>query len=287
MRLRMPPESSSQSSFDFAQRVGAIYRTLGAKVEPEVNIGGTRIDLLVTEHNESGAPVRRAIECKALRRMPVGVDIVSSYAALFNLLKEKGLVDAAAIVSYTGFTPPARAITDQGNWGLELINFAVLQQRVEGLSPLVEQAERELAQEAQQKAKAESQPLRIFVVMPFSQQYADVYILGIREVAERLGFVVERADEIEHNFIVNEVIGKQIGQCDIVIGEVSEPNPNVYYEIGYSHALNKPTILIARAATELPFDTQQFNHIFYASIVDLRERLTKRLLATASDSTTT
>lgn len=100
------------------------------------------------------------------------------------------------------------------------------------------------------------------------------------------GFAVWATDEIEHNSIVIEVIRKQIGQCDIVIGEVSEPNVNVYYEVGYAHALEKPTILLARAATELPFDTQQFNHIFYVSIVDLRDRLTKRLVATASDIAT-
>jgi hypothetical protein len=38
--------------------------------------------------------------------------------------------------------------------------------------------------------------------------------------------------------------------------------------------------LITRAGEPLPFDLQSKNHIFYRSIVELREKLDKRLKAT-------
>jgi hypothetical protein len=54
----------------------------------------------------------------------------------------------------------------------------------------------------------------------------------------------------------------------------------VFYEIGYAHAIGRPTILITRAGETLPFDLQSKNYILYSSIVELREKLAKRLKAT-------
>ena len=44
----------------------------------------------------------------------------------------------------------------------------------------------------------------------------------------------------------------------------SPVNANVFYELGYAHALNKPTILLANRLTEeLPFDISGYRVIFY------------------------
>jgi hypothetical protein len=67
-------------------------------------------------------------------------------------------------------------------------------------------------------------------------------------------------------------------------------NANVFYEIGYALALGRPTILICRKGETIPFDMQAINHISYGSIVDLKERLEKRLTIMSkekSDSTAT
>lgn len=115
--------------------------------------------------------------------------------------------------------------------------------------------------------------------MPFTPEFNDVYLLGIREVAERLGFIVERADEIEHNGYIVDVIKDRLRSCDVLIAETSTPNPNIYYEIGFAHALDTPTILISRRAQNLPFDVRSVNHVLYDSIVDLREQLARRMKA--------
>lgn len=119
----------------------------------------------------------------------------------------------------------------------------------------------------------------MFVIMPFAESFDDVYILGIREVAERQGYVVERADDIEHNQDILAVLQNQIRTADVVIADTTQQNPNVFYEIGYAHAANKPTILVSRKGEKIPVDLQSLNHIFYSTIVDLREKLTKRLKA--------
>lgn len=55
-------------------------------------------------------------------------------------------------------------------------------------------------------------------------------------------------------------------------------NPNVFYEVGYAHALGKPTILLTQRAEDIPFDLKHFPHIVYQSkLMELREQLTRRV----------
>jgi nucleoside 2-deoxyribosyltransferase len=50
----------------------------------------------------------------------------------------------------------------------------------------------------------------------------------------------------------------------VIIAEITPVNANVFYELGYAHALEKPTILLANRKTEkLPFDVSGYRVIFY------------------------
>jgi hypothetical protein len=91
---------------------------------------------------------------------------------------------------------------------------------------------------AQEKKLASTRSARrkVFVIMPFAKDFDDVYILGIREVAAKLGLVVERADNIEHNIQILEVIQQRIRDAELIVADTSLPNPNVFYEVGYAHA---------------------------------------------------
>jgi len=55
-------------------------------------------------------------------------------------------------------------------------------------------------------------------------------------------------------------------------------NPNVFYEVGYAHALGKPTFLLTQKADDIPFDLKHFPHIIYdGSINNIRKDLTTRI----------
>lgn len=104
---------------------------------------------------------------------------------------------------------------------------------------------------------------RIFVAMPFSEPSETLYREVIQPEAQALQLEIIRVDEVAGPGIIFEDIKREITQASVVIAEVTAPNQNVFYELGYSHALNKPTILLAQRGKELPFDIRSYRVIFY------------------------
>jgi hypothetical protein len=270
----MTDPKSPTSWRDFEREVAAIFRALGAEVQHDVAVAGNQVDVVAREKTASGRSVTTIIECKAYQR-PVGIEVVNALSGLFHLLKGRGVADAAILVSLSGFTRAARESAD--SHGVELLEIADLRQRVSGRSDEVEAAAREVQAQDDRDEGATGRPPRIFVAMPFDREFNDVYLLGIRDVAERLGYVVERADEIEHDGYIVDAITDRLRACDVLVADTSTRNPNVFYEVGYGHALSTPTVLISREGADLPFDVSALNHIRYGSIVDLREKLERRL----------
>jgi hypothetical protein len=267
--------ATAAEAFEFERRVAAIYRMLGADVQHDIALAGNQIDVLLNEQTEAGTAIRSAVECKYHARA-VGVDIVNAFAALVTLLKSRNLIERGIIVAKSGFTRNARAAAEQ--FGIDLIEAADLEQRVAGRETEIKATSSEL--DLQQTVSVERLPIRAFVVMPFAAEFNDIYMLGIREVAEELGLVAERADEIHHNDSIPDVIRHRINRADVVIAETSTHNPNVYYEVGLAHGVGKPTILLCKDAGAIPFDLAAINHIVYSSITDLRELLAQRLRST-------
>lgn len=267
---------SSRKEYALTRAVAAIYRTLGAEVEENVSIAGSRLDLLVTLHVPGGV-IKCAVECKSYSNL-VGIETVHSFHALIQLLRDRKLVDEAILISVNGFTKYALSFAKKHN--LKLIKLSDLQNRLRGREDeVINRVETGFKEEA---IFISSQPVlkRVFVIMPFAKEFGDVYIIGIREVAEKLALVVERADDIEHNSQILEVVQQKIRDYELIVADVSLPNPNVFYEVGYAHAVGTPTILISNNSQKPPFDLQSFNQIAYESLVDLRDKLEKRIRAT-------
>lgn len=118
----------------------------------------------------------------------------------------------------------------------------------------------------------------VFVLMPFSSEFDDVYQLGIKVAAEEAGAYAERVDEQIYAESMSARIYNQIAKADVIVADMSLRNPNVFYEVGYAHALGKLTILLTRSSDDIPFDLKDHYHIVYGrSIVTLREHLIPRL----------
>ncbi len=116
------------------------------------------------------------------------------------------------------------------------------------------------------------EPPMAFVVMQFTKPYNELYSEIIKPICEEFGIKAIRADETFGTGIIITDIARQITDASFVVAEITPSNPNVYYEVGYSHALNKPTILIAEKGTELPFDVSPFRILFYENTIEGKRR---------------
>jgi nucleoside 2-deoxyribosyltransferase len=118
-----------------------------------------------------------------------------------------------------------------------------------------------------------------FVLMPFDPAFDDIYRLGIKETAEKLGIRAERVDEqIFHKENILERIYGQIDAADLIIADLTGRNPNVFYETGYAHAKGKLCLLLTSKADDIPFDLKHHRHLIYGdSIQNLRQALLKDL----------
>jgi hypothetical protein len=212
-----------------------------------------------------------AIECKAFRSL-VGLRSAREFASTIEYLRSSKPGLEGWLVTTSGFTyNAAKALKQYGLVGL------TLQELTQKFQTTVQPTAKRLEMWTTRIEEERRKQQRIFVVMPFSDDMLDVFILGIRWAASELGVIAERADDLEHNGEIIEEIREAIRGYDAVVGDTSGANPNVCYEIGYAHALDKPTILICRKGEKLPFDLQGTNHVIYPNILSLREPLKERL----------
>ncbi len=110
--------------------------------------------------------------------------------------------------------------------------------------------------------------------MPFSPEFDDVYKLGIKKTCEAEGFIAERVDEQKFSENILERIYRQIAAADVVVADMTGRNPNVFYEVGYAHALEKQCVLLTSNSVDIPFDLKHHRHIIYNdSIVTLCDLL--------------
>ncbi|MBE0670158.1 MAG: macro domain-containing protein [Anaerolineales bacterium] len=106
---------------------------------------------------------------------------------------------------------------------------------------------------------------RCFVIMPFGQKkekrpdgteveinFDYVYHELIKAAVESLGMECDRCDEIIDTGSIHAKMFRGIFEADVAVVDVSFMNPNVYYELGVRHALNKHTTLVIRKNSNQP-----------------------------------
>ncbi len=130
----------------------------------------------------------------------------------------------------------------------------------------------------------------IFVAMPFDKILDNVFFT-INQIGINKGYTVFRADNINTPEPIFDHLKEKIAESDLVIADVTLPNPNVYLELGYSWGIGKEVLLIAEKDTELPFDIGSHRVFFYPdkrnakaimeSISDAIEKTIKKAKSTA------
>jgi hypothetical protein len=76
----------------------------------------------------------------------------------------------------------------------------------------------------------------------------------ITGAVEQLGYDVIRADKISEPGIITHQILQHIVDAQLVIADLTDRNPNVFYELALRHAIRKPLVQLIKKGELIPFD---------------------------------
>jgi len=104
-----------------------------------------------------------------------------------------------------------------------------------------------------------------FVLMPFKEEQNEIYKNVIKPTVEKKGYICHRADDIYKSTPIMKDILENIKKANIIIGDLTGRNPNVFYELGMAHLIKYPerVILLTKFDEDIPFDLASFRHIKY------------------------
>src|ERR1700722_8480650 len=119
--------------------------------------------------------------------------------------------------------------------------------------------------------KPNNQKPLCFVIGPIGKsgtevrKHADLLLNSvIKQVLESVefGYHVKRADEDADPGMIGDRMIADILHAQLVVADLTDLNPNAFYELGIRHATVLPTIHVARDSTQLPFDNISHRTIF-------------------------
>lgn len=116
---------------------------------------------------------------------------------------------------------------------------------------------------------------------PTRERADKVYKYLIAPVCEDLGYKPIRVDHVNAVDNINETIINYLKTAHMVIADMTEHNPNAFYEVGFRQALELPLVPIIESGGKLPFDVMMTRTTFYdtdvskieESKVDLKSKM--------------
>jgi len=127
---------------------------------------------------------------------------------------------------------------------------------------------------------------KAFVLMPFKNPYNSYYDEIYSPALREAGCRVSRADDMFTPHPVMNDVRQGIIDADLILCEMTERNPNVFYELGLAHAIGKPAILISREEEDIPFDLRHIRYFTYdRTLTNWAERLKENIIRAAGDAT--
>lgn len=103
----------------------------------------------------------------------------------------------------------------------------------------------------------------VFVVMPFADDFTPIYTDHLKSTIEKLGYSIKRGDDFFSKHSIMTDVWSAIASAKLIIADCTGRNPNVFYELGMAHTLDKPVILIAQDMKDIPFDIRHLRVILY------------------------
>lgn len=123
----------------------------------------------------------------------------------------------------------------------------------------------------------------VAVMMPFDTEYDAVYDT-IKEAVSDAGLYCRRVDDIWDSDHIMADVASLLWRAEVIVADLTGRNPNVFYEVGLSHALPRKTVMLTQDSSDVPFDLQSIRYLKYDMEdisthdgFDLKRDLKKRL----------
>lgn len=137
-----------------------------------------------------------------------------------------------------------------------------------------------------------------FVIAPIGEAESDTrkrsdQILKhvITPAAEKCGYKAVRADQISEPGMITSQVIQRIVDDPLVIADLTERNPNVFYELAIRHAIRKPLVQIIKKGEQIPFDvagtrTIHVDHHDLDSVEEAKKEIVAQVNSLEADSST-
>src|SRR4051795_6436107 len=74
--------------------------------------------------------------------------------------------------------------------------------------------------------------------------------------------MTRKSREISYDVIMDD-IARSIQRARLINADLTGRNPNVFYEVGIAHALNKQVLLMTQSIDDVPFDLRHRRALVY------------------------
>nr|DAR96512.1 MAG TPA: CMP/hydroxymethyl CMP hydrolase [Caudoviricetes sp.] len=116
---------------------------------------------------------------------------------------------------------------------------------------------------------------------PTRERADNVYRYLIAPVCEELGYRPVRVDHVNAVDNINETVINYLKTAPMVVADMTDHNPNAFYELGFRQALELPLVPIIKVGERLPFDVITTRTVFYdtdvAKIEESKENLKAKI----------
>lgn len=111
----------------------------------------------------------------------------------------------------------------------------------------------------------------------------------IRPAVGSCGYKAIRADEIDKPGIITSQVIQHVVNDPLVVADLTERNPNVFYELAIRHALRRPLVQLMKKGERIPFDvagtrTIHVDHHDLDSVESAKNEIVDQVKALERDS---
>lgn len=101
----------------------------------------------------------------------------------------------------------------------------------------------------------------IFIAIPFTKEFETIYKNAIAPAVKASGFTPYKTNDLNITSDIIQDIEDGIRNSPILFADLTNSNPNVFYEVGFARALGKKIITATQG--EVSFDLRQKRYIHY------------------------